>query len=145
MIRRFLSAAAFGVSLVMAAGATGASAGQELRTINKHRVFDIGNGQFEVISRAASAPADYWCGAGEYTRRILGKRGVVPIYVVETIGPSVSIENFLSVKFSLTPPASGEVETYSITAKPVGKAMSQTFAEQYCRDSAFYLFFDRDR
>ena len=44
--------------------------------VNRHEVFALGNGVFEVVGRPGSGAADYWCGAGDYARHQLGTAGI---------------------------------------------------------------------
>ena len=111
------------------------AAAQAWRAWNRHEVYPVGNGAFEVIGRAGSGPRQFWCAAGDFARHVLGAGNTVRIYIVRGRGPAVTVENRKSVVFSLQPPP-GDLppESYSLSVDRVGDNLSASFARQYCLD-----------
>ncbi|APG46282.1 hypothetical protein PhaeoP97_00849 [Phaeobacter porticola] len=77
------------------------------RAINKLEVVPAGQNQFEVIGRAGAFKPDYWCAAGDYTRRSLGLSWQTKIYAVDGIGASITTGARSAVRFTLDPVAAG--------------------------------------
>ena len=112
------------------------------RAWNQHDVVEVSPGVIEVVSRVGSASLDFWCGAGDYARRVWNIRRNPPIYIVSPLGPSTVKQGYKAVQFSLTEPPSGAVSpSFTISVTRVGENMGVSFAEGYCRDSEFYFLF----
>lgn len=104
---------------------------------NRYEVFPISKTVFEVVQRpgAASAPAEYWCGAGDYGQRVLKTKTNQKIYIWKAIGNSVTYPGRKAVQFSLTPPAeSSPAPAYSLSVKAVGDSLTTATAQRYCYD-----------
>ncbi len=93
-------------------------------------VTPLQGGTYEVAAIGTSAPVAFWCGIGDYAIRTLRTSATQRIYVSKPYERGVR-----TVQFSLTPPESGEVETYSVTVKTVGANMTAGSAQGYCWDN----------
>ena len=102
------------------------------RAVNRNEVFAIGNGRFEVLRRPGTGPAQYWCAAGDFARRVVNTAGTQRIYVHRAAGPSVTRRGATAVQFALIPPPGVDApQGYSLSVKP-GANLSSAFAHQYC-------------
>ena len=87
----------------------------------------------EVIGGAGSGPAQYWCGAGDYFRRVKGIGGAQRIYIWRGVGPSETQAGRAAVQFALTAPDGADTSTsYTLSMKRAGDNMSAGLAQQYC-------------
>ena len=113
-------------------------AGAQHRAPNHHKVYDLGNGTFEVVSQPGSGASHLWCGAGDFAHRKLNVAATQRIYMVQGIGPSVNKPRRKSAVFSLVPPAGVDPETarnpITLSLRGVGDSFSSASAIQYCRD-----------
>ena len=110
------------------------------RARNLHQVEPVASSLsatvFEVIGRAGSGAADYWCGAGDYVRHRLGRAAVQRVYIWRAIGPSVARPGRRAMQFSLTAPDNPSPSPgYSLSMKAVGDNLTASFAFQYCFDN----------
>jgi hypothetical protein len=105
------------------------------RAANWLEVLPRGADVFEVIGRAGSGAADYWCAAGDFARHQLGTPAVQRLYVWVPLGPSQARPGQKSVQFALEPPAqTGEIGGYSLTVSEAGENLTAAAARQYCLD-----------
>ena len=86
-------------------------AAQEFRAINSLHVIQADENVFEVIGRPGALKEDYWCGAGDYVRRVLSVPWKTEIFVVSDISRGVTTGARSAVRFTLTPEAIG-IEPY---------------------------------
>ncbi len=73
---------------------------------NMH-VNPVDSAVFEVIATTAAPGGDYWCGAADYARRVLGAPWIARIYIARGRGPSVTTQRRTAVQFTLQPEAAG--------------------------------------
>lgn len=108
------------------------------RALNRHHVNALPNGDFEVISRVGAGPAQFWCGAGDYTIRALRAPSNTRVYLVQAPAPSRTEPGKTAITFSLTPPASADARSSAqqlfLSMKAVGDNLSAVSAQQYCYD-----------
>lgn len=103
------------------------------RAMNRHEVLPVSEVSFEVISRVGAAPRAYWCGAGDYARRVLGVATKTPIYLTRAFGASETRPGRKAVRFSLTKPPGGPVpDALTLSTKRVGDHLSVGFAVNFC-------------
>lgn len=108
-------------------------------SINHHEVVPISKGVFAVLNENSSGAADYWCAAGDYTRRQLRIPSAQKIYIWRGIGPSETHPGKKSVQFSLTPPEKSDPSPgYSLSVKAVGDSLTSAAAYQYCLGDGLY-------
>ncbi|MHA6262459.1 hypothetical protein ACXYMO_04590 [Arenibacterium sp. CAU 1754] len=118
---------------VGAAVAVAPASSSAWRALNRHEVFPVSKGVFEVVSLVGSGAQDYWCGAGDYAISQLRVRGNQRIYIWGAIGPSVNRPGKKAVQFSLTPPPNVDLEPrLTMSVKAVGDNMRAAMALQYC-------------
>lgn len=112
------------------------------RAWNWHEVYAVDQSVFEVIGRAGSGPAQYWCGAGDYARSALGVEATRKVYMWRGIGPSVTRPGRRAVQFAFSPPPGTEdfVPGYSLSIRQAGDHMNAAAAQQYCRDLKLFEF-----
>ncbi|MEP2533393.1 hypothetical protein [Shimia sp.] len=94
---------------LLAAACTDSAGGNSsgFRTFTGVRVNPINEAVFEVIPIPASVEEQFWCGAGEYARRVLGAPQNAQVYVVSGVGPGLTMQTKSAAQFSLSPQASG--------------------------------------
>ena len=97
-------------------------AAQEFRAINSLHVIQADENVFEVIGRPGALKEDYWCGAGDYVRRVLSVPWKTEIFVVSDISRGVTTGARSAVRFTLTPEAIG-IEPYE--ANWIGNVLLQ--------------------
>lgn len=120
------------------------SASEAWRAYNRHEVFEIEPGIYEVVSQPGSGAADFWCGIGDFTRVVLGVGPTQRIYIWRAIGPSVTRPGRKAVHFAFQPPESGTFDPgYSLSVKKAGDSLNASFARQYCFGSKFTEPFER--
>ncbi len=114
------------------------AAAQAWRAINGTEVNPVRKGVFEVIPSGRSGPQQFWCGAGDYARMVLGVGATQRIYIWRAIGPSETRPGAKSVQFSLSPPPGKEdyQPGYSLSVKHEGDNLDAAMARRYC-SSAF--------
>lgn len=101
--------------------------------INRHEVFVVSDGVFEVLNEVGSGAVDYWCGAGDYARRQLRAAATQRIYIWKAIGPSATHPGKKSVQFSFSAPEGASTSPgYSLSVKAVGDNLTTAAAYQYC-------------
>jgi len=123
MIRLFLT-----VLLVLVPGWVGA-----WRAINRHEVYPVSDTVFEVLNEVGSGPVDYWCGAGDFARHVMGTPATQRIYIWRAIGPSATRQGRKSVQFSLTAPQGADTTPgLSLSVKHAGDNLTSALAYQYC-------------
>ncbi|MDK3019466.1 hypothetical protein [Pseudodonghicola flavimaris] len=111
------------------------------RAQNGHQVHDLGQGVFEVVGRAGSGAQDYWCGAGDYARSVLGVAAAQRIFLWAPVGPSASSAGKRAVQFALTAPKGADTTPgLSLSVKRVGDNLSASMAQQYCYGGKFDSF-----
>ncbi|MFT7597004.1 MAG: hypothetical protein ACI8R4_004347 [Paracoccaceae bacterium] len=103
------------------------------RGINRHEVYPVSDTVFEVLNDVGSGAVDYWCGAGDFARQVMGTPAAQRIYIWRGIGPSATRQGRRSVQFSLTPPPDADTTPgLSLSVKKVGDNMTSALAYQYC-------------
>lgn len=107
---------------------------------NQLRGHATGPDSFEIISRAGAFNVDYWCAAADYVRRVYGQQGSVPIYVTQAESPAISEDpaRWTSIKFAMSPPASGALGPSTTISLIPGQSLSQSTARSYCREIFFF-------
>ncbi len=104
-------------------------------SFNRHEVFPVSDGVFEVVSRVGSAPSDYWCSAGDYAQRVLKLPAADRIYIWRGIGSSVNRPGARAVQFSPTPPAGADTTPrLSLSIKTPGDNLARHAAVAYCHE-----------
>lgn len=108
--------------------------GQAWTAFNLMEVNPVGKSVFEVVGRAGSGPSQYWCGAGDYARTVLGVKPTQRIYIWKAIGPSQTRPGYKAVQFALSPPPGKEdyQPGYSLSVKAEGDNMDAAMARRYC-------------
>lgn len=81
--------------------------GEAFSAGNGIKVYQINSSSFEVVPRSSGSTADFWCGASQYARRVLGAGWSDQIYVVRGRGPSEATNKRSAVQFTLTPEQAG--------------------------------------
>ncbi len=106
------------------------------QAINRFEVYPVNkSGVFEVVNRHGSAPKDFWCGAGDYAIRVLRTSATQRVYLVQPVGPAVTVQGRKGVQFALNPPEGADTSTgYSVSVKKVGDNMPAHMAQNYCYD-----------
>ena len=114
--------------------------GQAWRAFNGTEVNPVRNGVFEVIPHGRSGPQQFWCGAGDYARSVLGVAPTQRIYIWRAIGPSETRPGAKSVQFALSPPPGKENVSagYSLSVKVEGDNLDAAMAQRYCSSSTFF-------
>ncbi|SFT67322.1 hypothetical protein SAMN05216236_10543 [Sedimentitalea nanhaiensis] len=101
--------------------------------INRHEVFPVSDGVYEVVGRVGSAAWDYWCGAGDFAQRVMGVPAAERIYIWRGIGPSVTRPGRKAVQFALSPPPGADTDTpLSLSVKAAGDNLARHTAVWYC-------------
>ena len=107
------------------------------RALNRHEVYPLSNGAFEVVSEVGSGAQDFWCGAGDFAYRGLGAASAQRVYISRAIGPSVAKPGYKAVQFSLVAPqGAGTDPALTLSVRDVGDNMRAAAAQQYCFDNA---------
>lgn len=105
------------------------------RAQNRHEVFAIGDGVYEVLSRPGSGPADFWCAIGDYAVRQDRAAATQRIYIWRPIGASVTRGGYKAVQFAYRAPKGADTSTgLSLTVRRAGDNLSASFARNYCFD-----------
>lgn len=116
------------------------------RAHNRHEVFPIGNGVYEVLSRPGSGPADFWCAIGDYAIRQDRVAANQRVYIWRAIGASVTRDGYKAVQFAYRPPKGADTSTgLSLTVKRAGDNLNASFARSYCFGDSFEDDFIRRR
>ncbi|WP_293575488.1 hypothetical protein [Phaeobacter sp.] len=131
---RLFKIAALAMIGITGIGAVAEAAGKVHVSPERIRVFDLGNGQFEVVPPRGEVRDAYWCGAADYARRSLGAGWGQEIYVVRGLGEGVAINRKSTVLFSLSPVASDKTESFirRSNAFDVGDRLSVQEADHKC-------------
>lgn len=93
-------------------------------------VVAIDGSSFEVIEGSGAGPADLWCSAGIYARKVLG-RDTGQLWVQNPIGPATTVPGRKAIAFSVDPVAP-ESTTYTFSLKTVGVTKSIAAANGAC-------------
>lgn len=106
------------------------------QALNRFEVYPVNkSGVFEVVNRHGSAPKDFWCGAGDYAIRVLRTSATQRIYLVQPVGPAVTVQGRKGVQYALSPPQGANTTPgYSVSVKNVGDNMPAHMAQNYCYD-----------
>lgn len=83
------------------------------------------DGTFDITLKRAGGDTAFWCAASEHARRELGASGSDRVY---TWGRTAT----RGAKFSLKAPASGPVQSFTVSLDEVGNNLSVAAAYQYC-------------
>jgi hypothetical protein len=130
-LKKMLAAGTVSVMLpVMLAGAASAFNGQR-----GTRVGQVNKAVFEVVVRNTGAGPDYWCGAADYARRVLGASWQTEIYIARGRGASVTTGRRSAVQFTINPDAAGVTPippALSLNSLKVGDHMTVQKANTYC-------------
>ncbi len=124
----------FGVASLIAC--TDSALTGDFRTSNGVRVNPVNAQVFEVIARPGDLQVlDFWCGAGEYARRVLDAPGRARVYVVSEAGPGAVSDSKSTVQFSLSPPeqTQGALGHTSYWGPNIGSQASVVEAGSRCR------------
>lgn len=118
------------------------AAAQEYRAVNTLYVNRVDKYVFEVIGRPSANREDYWCGAGDYVRRVIGAPWKTKIFVVSGISRGVTTGAKSAARFTLHPEEVG-IEPYEAgwisDTLTIGYSRSVTFAFDRChRRPGFY-------
>ena len=101
---------------------------------NDHKVAAVSDAVFEVVGRPGSAGQEYWCAAGDYSRRVLGARANQRVYLVRGPAPAQTRNWNRAVLFSLSPPDNAQSRAMLfLSVKRVGDNLSTAAAQQYCQ------------
>ncbi|MFD3189428.1 hypothetical protein ACFMPD_04030 [Sedimentitalea sp. HM32M-2] len=101
--------------------------------MNRHEVFPVSDGVYEVVARVGSSASDFWCGAGDFAQRVIGLPAAERIYIWRGIGPSVNRPGRKAVQFALTPPPGADTTaSLTLSVKAVGDNLARHAAVQYC-------------
>ncbi|MDX2483653.1 MAG: hypothetical protein QNK42_08325 [Pseudodonghicola sp.] len=99
------------------------------------RVNPVDAAVFEVIAPTAAPGGDYWCGAADYARRVLGADWSTRVYIVRGRGPSVTTQRRTAVQFTVQPEVAGVqpiAPVFVMNMMKPGDNMSVTQALSYC-------------
>lgn len=83
------------------------------------------DGTFDITLKRAGGDTAFWCAASEHARRELGASGSDRVY---TWGRTAT----RATRFSLKAPASGSVQSFTVSLDQVGNNLSVASAYQYC-------------
>jgi hypothetical protein len=115
---------------------------QEFRATNSLYVNRVDKNQIEVIGRPGVQKEDYWCGIGDYVRRVVRAPWKTRIYVVSDVGRGVTTGAKTAVRFTLHPNAIG-IEPYEnsliLNVLTVGYSRSVTAAFDQCYRRPFFM------
>jgi len=101
--------------------------------VNRTEVYPVSDTVFEVLNVVGSGAVDYWCGAGDFARQVIGTPAAQRIYIWRAIGPSETRPRRKSVQFSLTPPPGADTTPgLSLSIRQAGDNMTSALAYQYC-------------
>ncbi len=110
--------------------------GNAWRADNRHEANVVSDTVFEVIGMPGSGPTQFWCGAGDYARTVLGVAANRRIYVWRGRGDSVTRPGKTSVQFAFSPaPGSENYQPgLSLDISQAGDHLNAAAASQYCHD-----------
>lgn len=125
-------------ALICLMGLAPASAQNAFAT-NGARVYALDANVYEVVGNSGGGYRLFWCGAGEYARRVLGASWSARISVVRGLGPSLATNRRSAVQFTLTPGAVGvtPIQSPSLNAYDVGDTKSVNEASSFCNEIRF--------
>jgi len=106
----------------------------DVRYAAQTRINPVTDEVFEVVT-ISSRGTDFWCGASDYARRVLGGSWADRLYVARGMGPSVTTNRRSAVHFTLNPNAVGTTSgtsNLSINSFSVGDSMSVQRANMFC-------------
>ncbi len=126
------------VALICLMGGVSASAQNAFATKGA-RVYALDANVFEVVGNSGGGYLLFWCGAGEYARRVLGASWSARISIVRGLGPSLATDRRSAVHFTLNPEAAGvtPIQSPSLNAYDVGDTKSVNEASGFCREIKF--------
>lgn len=111
------------------------SVGQAFTLANGVQVNAVSDTVFEVVPRSSGTVEEFWCGASEYARRVLGADWRDPIYVLRGRGESVTTGKRSAVQFTLSADQVAGLGAdrgwFSFGIRP-GDSMSVQQARTYC-------------
>lgn len=111
------------------------SIGQAFTLANGVQVNAVNDTVFEVVPRSSGTVEEFWCGASEYARRVLGADWRDPIYVLRGRGESVTTGKRSAVQFTLSfdqvAGLGGDRGWFTFGIHP-GDSMSVQQAKTYC-------------
>ena len=119
--------AAFAVAATLAWPAQGFPVLRQTVTVP---VVPISATEFEVVRASFTSPANIWCGAGTYARKVLGQRGG-KLWVAQGLAPSKTVPGQKSMIFS-TAPVTPDKTTYTYTLNEDGVVKSTAAATGAC-------------
>lgn len=112
------------------------------RVYNTMSVYRVSGqeGVFEVHRKALAGPGDYWCAAGDFTKRFLRMPGNTRIYVLRGPGPALTWPGRRSVIFTVveTPRIADAAQQdfgYTLSVDKVGYNQIAAHGWAGCRDS----------
>ncbi len=129
-MRKTNSILAVGAVMALLPGAVLAFSGR-----NGTRVAPVNKNVFEVVVRNTGAGPEYWCGASEFARRVLGAGWKTEIYIARARGQSVTTGRKSAVQFTIDPGAAGVTPippALSLNSLKVGDHMSVQRANAFC-------------
>lgn len=112
---------------------------------NRHEVFPVAEGVWEVVSEVGAMPRDYWCAAGDYAFRELGAPLGQRIYIWRGIGPSLTRPDRKAVQFSFSPPPGAELSprrSYDIKAAGNSRRTGSAYNRCFDRRPRHGVFLD---
>ncbi|MFD1509096.1 hypothetical protein [Lacimonas salitolerans] len=105
---------------------------------NHHRVNALSGGTtFEVIGRAGSGPADYFCAASHYAQAVVGAPVAARVSVQRAYGPSQTAPGARAVSFTVDDGSGrrpGQNRNYSLSVDEPGFNLSIGMARSFCDD-----------
>lgn len=110
---------------------------------NRLNVNPVNANVFEVIGRAGSSGADFWCAASDFAHRQLRAPWQSKIYIARSRGASVTSNRRSAVHFTLDPAAAGITPidpSPSLNALRVGDNMSVQLARTFCQRALPHRF-----
>ncbi|PSL20016.1 hypothetical protein [Shimia abyssi] len=114
----------------------GSAASGDFHTRTGVRVYPVNEQIFEVAALPGETQIeDFWCGAGDYAKRVLGAEDRDKVYVVSEAGPGVVADSRSTVQFSLSPPeqTEGALGNRTYWGPNIGASNSVVEAIHECR------------
>ncbi|WP_116132008.1 hypothetical protein [Tropicimonas sp. IMCC34043] len=97
-------------------------------------------GAFEVIYKPRAVDTDFWCAAGDFTRRFVNQSGTTRVYLERPLGPSLTQQRSRSVVFTIDPSGpvakgAADPQGMDMNATRIGQNYSAAHGWALCRDS----------
>lgn len=133
-MRNFGKSTAIGAIFALLAGLS-PDAASAFSGRNGTKIGQVNKAVFEVVVRNTGSGPEYWCGAADYVRQVLGAGWKTEIYIARGRGASVTTGRRSAVQFTITPDAAGVTPippALSLNSLKVGDHMSVQKANTYC-------------